>query len=174
MEHAERKFNRFVKRAITDVENSNLSEEERHTRKINIQKKVNHTQEVVADGMKIVKHFKFSQSIGRYIKLVLLDHDIGRFPQVAVFGNYNDNLVAKARLFTGKDHCEWGSYILRDCLLKSQIPNTRTLDYSISRIVQYHGTGKLPNDLNQNMIACELLQNETVSTICNGSNEYLK
>lgn len=124
--------------------------------------------------MKIVQNLKLSPSIARYIHLALLDHDIGRFPQAVVFGSFSDALVAKAKLFTGKDHCEWGSYILQDSLLKAQIPNTRKFDSSISKIVKYHGTGNLPSNLDHNMAHCDFLRYEDAFAICNKNSDYLE
>ena len=110
------------------------------TKKIKeIDKKYLHTMEVVKDGSSVVKSLDFNETFVELSKLAFLNHDIGRFEQMLITGNYIDSdLVAQI----GLNHGELGKQILKNGLIEKEIPSTRVYDEPILDIVDKHVDGR--------------------------------
>ena len=100
-----------------------------------IDKKYLHTMEVVKDGTAVVKQLEFSDTFVELSKLAFLNHDIGRFEQMLITGNYVDSdLVAQI----GLNHGSLGKQILQNGLIEKEIPSTRVYDRPILEAVEKH------------------------------------
>lgn len=110
------------------------------TKKIKeIDKKYLHTMEVVKDGSSVVKSLDFNETFVELSKLAFLNHDIGRFEQMLITGNYIDSdLVAQI----GLNHGGLGKQILKNGLIEKEIPSTRVYDEPILDIVDKHVDGR--------------------------------
>ena len=110
------------------------------TKKIKeIDKKYLHTMEVVKDGSSVVKSLDFNETFVELSKLAFLNHDIGRFEQMLITGNYIDSdLVAQI----GLNHGGLGKQILKNGLIAKEIPSTRVYDEPILDIVDKHVDGR--------------------------------
>ena len=100
-----------------------------------IDKKYLHTIEVVRDGTEAVQKLDFNESFVELSKLSFLNHDIGRFEQMLLRGNYNDyELMA----LIGLNHGGLGKLILENGLIEQEIPTTRVFDQPIISVVDRH------------------------------------
>lgn len=100
-----------------------------------IDKKYLHTMEVVKDGTDTVKSLEFNDSFVELAKLSFLNHDIGRFEQMLLLGNYNDSELINSY---GLNHGNLGRQILANGLIKKEIPSTRAFDRPILETVDKH------------------------------------
>ena len=127
-----------------------------------IDNKYIHSLEVVGDGQRIIKDLKFNESVISFSKLAFLDHDIGRFQQITLTGNFNDHdLENKLGI---KNHGELGKQVLEKGILKEQIPDTRIFDEAITTIVKNHVTGLSTNEQLQ-ILGSDILKNEDIYEI---------
>ena len=100
-----------------------------------IDKKYLHTMEVVKDGTAVVKQLEFCDTFVELSKLAFLNHDIGRFEQMLITGNYVDSdLVAQI----GLNHGCLGKQIFQNGLIEKEIPSTRVYDRPILEAVEKH------------------------------------
>ena len=100
-----------------------------------IDKKYLHTMEVVKDGTDTVKNLGFNDSFVELSKLAFLNHDIGRFEQMLLMGNYIDSELMNSY---GLNHGSLGKQILSTGLIKREIPSTRVYDEPILEVVEKH------------------------------------
>ena len=100
-----------------------------------IDKKYLHTMEVVRDGTEIIKKLGFNASFLELSKIAFLNHDIGRFEQMILMGNYIDSELIKNY---NLNHGSLGKQILASGLIKQEIPNTRYFDKPILETVEKH------------------------------------
>ena len=100
-----------------------------------IDKKYLHTMEVIKDGTDTVKSLNFNDSFVELSRLTFLNHDIGRFEQMILMGNYIDSELMNSY---GINHGSLGKQILANGLIKKEIPSTRAFDRPILEIVEKH------------------------------------
>lgn len=105
-----------------------------------------HTMHVLQDGTEVVRQLHLDESFEKLAQIALLDHDIGRFAQVRMTGNFNDH-----ELSLWADHGELGGDILANGLIKKQIPDTRIFDRLIINVVRRHVSARA-NSLDLNAI----------------------
>ncbi len=113
------------------------------TKKIEgLDKKYLHTMEVVKDGTSVVDGLQFNPSFVELSKLAFLNHDIGRFEQMLLMGNYADSELINSY---GVNHGILGKMILKDGLIKAEIPSIRCFDEPILEIVARHVDANISN-----------------------------
>lgn len=104
-----------------------------------IDKKVIHTDEVIKDGLKVCRSLNFNKSVRDFAYVALMDHDIGRFEQMRIMGNYVDSDLQKDTLY--RDHGELGSAILEK-RIEEQLPHAEVFHKPIRKIVADHVNAK--------------------------------
>jgi len=140
-------------------------------KQLGIDSKYIHSLEVVHDGNTVIKNLQFNPSFVAFCKMALLNHDIGRFKQIIITGNFNDDDLAHK---TGiENHGLLGKIILEDGILKEQIPDTRVFDEGIIQIVQNHVTGSSTYNQLQ-ILNSNLFKNEDIYDIFKTADNSLK
>lgn len=150
----------------------NLDKEETENRIYWMDKKIIHTMEVIKDGTKVVKELGLNDSVLQFCKLSFLNHDIGRFTQMRLIGNYKDSEL-KEKFLSINDHGQLGKNILKAGLIRKQIPLTRVFDESIFTIVNDHVNKRL-NDSQLKILGLDCLKNEEIYDIFNSKDKKLK
>jgi len=115
-EKAEQAFRNFVKNY--DINHDKIS------------RKINHTFEVVKLSEHIAKQLNLSNEHIELAKIVALLHDIGRFEQARVYGNFDDYLTF--------DHGEYGAKILLENNLIRKFVEDDKNDKLILNVVRSH------------------------------------
>jgi len=138
-----------------------------------INKKITHTLDVVYYGKKIASSLGFNDSCLELSKICLLDHDVGRFMQMANLGTYDDYVLKNEFQGEIEHHGDLGEIILRSELLKKQIQSTRVFDNCIATVVKDHVTKEVDSkDLL--ILSKKILANESAYDIFNKCDDEVK
>lgn len=136
-----------------------------------------HSFEVVKDGSNVVNMLKFNPTVKEFSKIAFLYHDIGRFYQMRLTGNYTDfellKFMKSRGIYNISNHGQLGANILSNILesrykMLSKENREIALNYygAIKQIVKNHVDAKIDNkdllilisDLLKNNDILELLE----------------
>lgn len=160
----------FLKEAnkrIASIEGLDLTDEEKTSRIDQINKKIIHTNEVVKDGLLATSILNFNDDTKRFTNLALLDHDIGRFKQMVLMGNYRDNELATSMGI--KNHGILGRMVLNK-VIKEQVPQDKIYHEPIKKIVNDH-VDKMNSDEELNVLLLNLFENYSMEEILSSAHK---
>lgn len=121
-----------------------------------IERKVVHSYEVVADGIKVCNKLQINESFKDLLRVIFLDHDIGRFRQARYTSTFDDTKLIN---YGYSNHGELGKVLLLSGIINQQIPNNRVYDEIISTVVNNHVT-KMVDGKNLLILCSSLLKSE--------------
>lgn len=100
--------------------------------------KYNHSYFVRDEALLVDQIFtQYNPDFRQLLEIQSLYHDIGRFLQLKLIGNFSDyDLAAKFPKF--KDHGELGAMVMQEQLLRNLFPDDRTLDKHIIGVIKLH------------------------------------
>lgn len=100
--------------------------------------KYNHSYFVRDEALLVDQIFtQYNPDFRQLLEIQSLYHDIGRFLQLKLIGNFSDyDLAAKFPKF--KDHGELGTMVMQEQLLRNLFPDDRTLDEHILGVIKLH------------------------------------
>jgi len=129
-----------------------------------------HTMDVVKDGTLAMENLGINKTIQELGKICFLNHDIGRFPQMRLIGNYYDHDLKRSGLFPVDNHGELGEMILTHEMMRKQIPSTSIYDENIRMVVKDHVTSVVP-DSDFDILTTTILQNKSLHEIYSSGGE---
>lgn len=127
MESIEKVFNDYTAEFMVDKPNLNGYIDKYH-----------HSYFVRDEAMAVDGLFtKYNSDFKKLLEIQSLYHDIGRFQQLKLVGNFVDyELAAK---FDGiKDHGDLGAIVMRQLLLRKLFPDDHTFDEEIAKVIELH------------------------------------
>lgn len=102
----------------------------------------NYTSTLVRAGEDIMTELNVSSSIKDFTKIVILNHDIGRFEQIRLYGSLDDSILREESVVN--NHGELGDLLLTD-LIKIEVPDS-CVQMPIRRIVRNHVDKEISDD----------------------------
>lgn len=126
-------FNRFVVDTKKRLPN-NLSVEEVNKRLKMFDYVTNYTNTCIGAGELIMGELNASDSIKEFSKIVILNHDIGRFEQIRLYGSLDDSILESESVVS--NHGQLGDILLTE-LVKIEVPDSYA-QMPIRRIVRNH------------------------------------
>lgn len=86
---------------------------------------------------------KYNSDFKKLLTIQSLYHDIGRFQQLKLIGNFIDYELA-AKFEEINDHGDLGAIVMRQSLLRKLFPNDRTFDEEIVKVIKLHSKPNYP------------------------------
>ena len=112
----------------------NLSVEEVNNRLKMFDYVTNYTSTLVNAGDSLMTELNASDSIKDFTKIAILNHDLGRYEQIRLYGSLDDRVLEEESVV--KNHGELGDLLLSE-LIKIEVPDAR-YQMPIRRIVRNH------------------------------------
>lgn len=123
-----------------------------------------HSIDVGFDSKETAHLLNFNESTMNFVETSGLMHDVGRFAQVYLTGNYIDSRLAETYPNI-QDHGELGRIILEKNFITSIRPTQRIYDSSITTIVGEHAKGNLSGNLGDKVSNLKIFANFDINDI---------